>query len=106
MRLLFDEPLSERLIVLLHDLFPESAHVRQMCGEGASDRVVWEFARQHGCLVVTKDEDFHRLSVLRGAPPKWCGFAWGTAGRRTSLTCYAGIMSLFVALRSRMKRHS
>lgn len=70
MRLLFDEPLSERLIVLLHDLFPESVHVRQMCGEGASDLVVWEFARQRGCLVVTKDEDFHRLSVLRGAPPK------------------------------------
>ena len=70
MRLLFDEPLSEKLIGLLRDLFPESAHVRQMCGGGASDLVVWEFARKHGWLVVTKDEDFHRLSVLRGAPPK------------------------------------
>ena len=37
---------------------------------GASDLVVWEFARKHGYPVVTKDEDFHRLSVLRGAPPK------------------------------------
>ena len=27
-------------------------------------------AVEHGCLLVTKDEDFHRLSVLRGAPPK------------------------------------
>ena len=70
MRLLFDEPLSERLIALLHDLFPESAHVRRMCGGGAPDLVVWEFARKREYLVVTKDEDFHRLSVLRGAPPK------------------------------------
>ena len=48
MRLLFDEPLSEKLIGLLRDLFPEFAHVRQMCGGGASDLVVWEFARKPG----------------------------------------------------------
>ena len=70
MRLLFDEPLSEKLTTFLHDLFPESVHVRQVCGGGVSDLVVWEFARRHGCLIVTKDEDFHRLSVVRGAPPQ------------------------------------
>ena len=70
MRLLFDEPLSEKLIALLDDLFPGSLHIRRVSGAGASDLVVWELARKHGCLVVTKDEDFHRLSVLRGAPPK------------------------------------
>jgi predicted nuclease of predicted toxin-antitoxin system len=31
---------------------------------------VWEYARQHGFTLVTKDEDFHRLSVLYGSPPK------------------------------------
>jgi len=31
--------------------------------------VVWDLAGKHGCVLVTKDEDFHRLSVLRGAPP-------------------------------------
>lgn len=36
----------------------------------ASDDRVWELAIEHGCVLVTKDEDFHRLSVLRGAPPK------------------------------------
>jgi predicted nuclease of predicted toxin-antitoxin system len=30
----------------------------------------WCAAAEHDCLLVTKDEDFHRLSVLRGAPPK------------------------------------
>jgi predicted nuclease of predicted toxin-antitoxin system len=32
--------------------------------------VVWQHAIDLGCLLVTKDEDFHRLSVLRGTPPK------------------------------------
>ena len=70
MRLLFDEPLSEALVDLLTDLFPDSLHVRQLGAGGAADTVVWELAIDRDCLLVTKDEDFHRLSVLRGAPPK------------------------------------
>ena len=27
-------------------------------------------ARENGCLLVTKDKDFHRLSILLAAPPK------------------------------------
>ena len=70
MRLLFDEPLSEELVDLLADLFPQSLHVRQIGAGGAADTVVWNIARERGCLLVTKDEDFHRLSVVRGSPPK------------------------------------
>jgi predicted nuclease of predicted toxin-antitoxin system len=70
MRLLFDEQLSERLPDLLADLFPGSLHVRTIAGVGMTDARVWDLAIEHECLLVTKDEDFHRLSVLRGAPPK------------------------------------
>ena len=70
MRLLFDEQLSEALPDLLSDVFPRSLHVRALAGSGVSDERVWELAIEHGCLLVSKDEDFHRLSVLRGAPPK------------------------------------
>ena len=70
MRLLFDEQLSEELVTALQDLFPESLHVRLLDHGGAADTVVWQLAVEHGCVLVTKDEDFHRLSVLRGAPPK------------------------------------
>ena len=31
---------------------------------------IWAHARDHGLTVVTRDEDFHRLSVLHGPPPK------------------------------------
>ena len=70
MRLLFDEQLSEALVTAVADLFPDSSHVRLLGKGGAADRDVWGLAREHDCVLVTKDEDFHRRSVLRGAPPK------------------------------------
>lgn len=69
-RLLFDEQLSEDLVGLLAGVFADSVHVRGLGAGGAADDEVWALARAHGCVLVTKDEDFHRLSVLRGAPPK------------------------------------
>jgi len=76
-RLLFDEQLSEELVALLADVFPDSLHVRVLGVGGAADAAVWQHAKEHNCMLVTKDEDFHRLSVLRGAPPK---VVWLRAG--------------------------
>ncbi len=36
----------------------------------APDRAIWSHARDHGFVIVSKDEDFHRMSVLHGPPPK------------------------------------
>jgi predicted nuclease of predicted toxin-antitoxin system len=36
----------------------------------ASDILLWEFAREGGFTILTKDEDFNFLSMLRGPPPK------------------------------------
>lgn len=72
-RLLFDEPLSEELCHLSADLFPGFLHVRLLGHRGAADAAVWELAREHGCIVVSKDGNVHRLALLRGAPPK---FIW------------------------------
>jgi predicted nuclease of predicted toxin-antitoxin system len=81
MHLLFDEQLSDALPAMLADVFPGSLHVRALVGIGASDERVWELAIEHACLLVSKDEDFHRLSVLRGAPPK---VVWVRLGNSTS----------------------
>jgi predicted nuclease of predicted toxin-antitoxin system len=70
MRLLFDEHSSDRLPDRLADLHPASLHVVTLGLLGASDEAIWRAAVEHGCILITKDEDFHRLSVLRGAPPK------------------------------------
>lgn len=36
---------------------------------GTSDLRLWNLAVAEGCVHVTKDEDFVKLSVLRGPPP-------------------------------------
>lgn len=69
-RLLLDENLSERLVPRLGDLFPGSTHVRSLGQGGATDHSVWEIARTGEFILVSRDEDFVTLSILRGAPPK------------------------------------
>ena len=70
MKLLFDQNLSPKLVNRLADLFPGSMHVQSVGLDRASDDQVWEYARLNGFAIVTKDEDYDGLSVLRGGPPK------------------------------------
>ena len=37
---------------------------------GEPDPVVWEYAKAHGYILVSKDSDFHERSLLHGHPPK------------------------------------
>jgi predicted nuclease of predicted toxin-antitoxin system len=70
MKLLLDENLSRRLVpFLLHD-FPGSSHVVLLGLESASDKEVWQRAREDGFVVVTRDADFQELSLVWGAPPQ------------------------------------
>ena len=77
MKLLFDENLSPELPAQFADLFPDSAHVRNVGLARAPDTLIWLHALEQGFIIVSKDEDFHHLSFLRGAPPKVIGIALG-----------------------------
>ena len=79
-RLLLDENLSERLVRVLARSFPDSLHVRVLGLGGATDLTLWELAIREKCVLVTKDEDFVTLSVLRGPPPKVVWINAGNAG--------------------------
>lgn len=68
--LLFDQNLSPGLVRRLAEEFPNSIHVEQVGLSRALDTVVWEYARQHDCLLMTKDADFSDLGLLLGFPPK------------------------------------
>ena len=70
MKLLSDQNLSPKLVNRLADLFPGSSHVQSAGLDCASDDQVWEHVRLNGFAIVTKDEDYNNLSVLRGSPPK------------------------------------
>ncbi len=70
MKLLFDQNLSPKLVANLADLFPDSSHVQAAGLDRATDAEVWEYARLNAFVIVSKDEDFSDLSVMRGSPPK------------------------------------
>jgi predicted nuclease of predicted toxin-antitoxin system len=80
MKLLFDENLSHRLVDLLAAEFPGSAHPRQLGMRGASDMVLWEYAREKGFTIVSKDNDFRQRVFLEGPPPKVIWLSIGNAG--------------------------
>ena len=69
-RFLLDENLSPRLASALENVCPGSVHVRDVQLKGKSDKQIWLFAGNNGYTIVTKDDDFRGMSLLRGAPPK------------------------------------
>jgi predicted nuclease of predicted toxin-antitoxin system len=70
MKLLFDENLSHKLVRRLADIFPDSTHVRDVGMKAADDPLVWEYARNNGLMIVSKDSDMHQRSFVFGQPPK------------------------------------
>lgn len=70
MKLLFDHNLSPRLVNRLEDIYPNSQHLFNLKLDTAEDFVVWQYAREHEFMIVTKDSDFSELSLLKGFPPK------------------------------------
>lgn len=77
MKLLFDQNLSPRLPRLLADLYPDSLHVCDIGLRDATDTEIWEYAKQNGFVIVSKDSDFQQRSLLHGHPPK---FIWLRVG--------------------------
>jgi predicted nuclease of predicted toxin-antitoxin system len=69
-KLLLDENLSDRIVPKLEQFFPGSSHVKSLGLAHTDDRVIWEFARENGFVLVSKDADFHQRSLLFGHPPK------------------------------------
>jgi predicted nuclease of predicted toxin-antitoxin system len=61
MKLLFDESLSPRLVLLMSDLFPESESALRNGLAGAGDRRILDYAADHDFILVSTDRDFEDL---------------------------------------------
>jgi predicted nuclease of predicted toxin-antitoxin system len=61
MKLLFDESLSPRLVVLLRDLFPESESALLNGLAGIGDRKILGYAAANDFVLVSTDSDFESL---------------------------------------------
>ena len=79
MKLLFDENLSRKLVAALASEFPGSTHLDLLGMHGVPDATVWEYARQHDFIIVSKDNDFRQRAFAYGPPPKTIWLAVGNA---------------------------
>jgi predicted nuclease of predicted toxin-antitoxin system len=88
-KLLFDENLSPRLVSALGDLWPGSAHAESITMRGATDEALSFFARAHGFTLVSKDDDFRSLALVRAAPPKviWLQIGNAPTSKVADLLC-------------------
>lgn len=50
--------------------YPGSRHVAELGLDTATDRAIWDYAGEHGFMIVSKDSDFRQLAFLLGPPPK------------------------------------
>jgi predicted nuclease of predicted toxin-antitoxin system len=69
-KLLFDENLSPRLVGELATHWPDSKHIEHIGMRGASDAAIWAHSRDGDFVIVSKDDDFRSLALVRGPPPK------------------------------------
>ncbi|MEL7333693.1 MAG: DUF5615 family PIN-like protein, partial [Cyanobacteria bacterium J06560_2] len=70
MKLLFDHNISPRLVARLDDLYPNSQHVFPLGMDETADSEIWNYAKQHGYIIATRDSDFSDFSLIKGFPPK------------------------------------
>jgi predicted nuclease of predicted toxin-antitoxin system len=71
LELLLDANLSWRSVSVLKNEFDDCSHVDNIdLKVPAKDWDIWDYAKAHGLVIVTYDEDFLNLSVIRGFPPK------------------------------------
>jgi predicted nuclease of predicted toxin-antitoxin system len=88
-KLLFDQNLSRILVGQLRDAFPESEHVTALGLDTATDREIWDHARERGHVIVSKDSDFRQLAFLHGPPPK---IVWLRVGNVSTTTVLGVIL--------------
>ncbi len=66
---------------MLRDAFPGSVHVTEIDLDAATDQEVWDHARKHDLVLMSKDSDFRQLAFLYGPPPK---VVWLRVGNATT----------------------
>jgi predicted nuclease of predicted toxin-antitoxin system len=99
LKLLLDQNLSYRLLARLDSLFPGSSQIHRLGMEHADDTVIWQFARENGFAIVTKDSDFYERSLVHGYPPQIIWLKCGnvpTQQAQEILLRSAEVISLFL----------
>lgn len=71
MKLLLDENLSWRMIKMLESISEEIIHVSNLkITQPGDDISIWNYAKKNGFTIISKDDDFEKIVLMRKAPPK------------------------------------
>lgn len=66
MKLLVDENISFRVLKSISSFFPQSIHVTNDSTRVKRDSEIFEYAKENDYTILTFDEDFYDLQLLRG----------------------------------------
>ncbi len=93
MTLLVDNQLPVALARYLAANGWECAHVQDI-GLGAdADTIIWQYAKEHGMAIVTKDEDFQALANRQGSiPPQVVWVRLGNCRKAVLLEAFSRIL--------------
>ncbi len=70
MKLLLDQNISFRIASRIQDIYPGTRQVKELGLENSKDLIIWEYARRNGFCILTFDNDFYDIGLLKGSPPK------------------------------------
>lgn len=76
MKILLDQNISFRVVLLVSDAFENIKQVKQADLVDASDLDIWNYALKNHYTIITFDSDFIDLANLKGSPSKiiWLRF--------------------------------
>ena len=71
MVLFLDANLSWKLVESLKPDFSKVLHVENInLPQPTEDSAIWNYAKIINAIIVTNDDDFYKLAILKGFPPK------------------------------------
>jgi predicted nuclease of predicted toxin-antitoxin system len=93
MTLLIDNQLPVALARYLAANGWECVHVQDIALDAADDRTIWEYAKERGLTIVTKDEDFQVLANWqRSIPPQVVWVRLGNCRKAALLDVFSKII--------------
>ena len=99
MKFIVDAQLPPALAGLLCELGQEAVAVRDIGLREAEDGPIWQYALEHGAVIVTKDEDFPERSLRSPAPP---GVLWLRIGNCSNRALFAWLRPLWPEIERRL----
>lgn len=81
MTFLVDANLPPGLAAWLRERGHDAIHIHDQPGLALDDRAIFEFARKHEYIIITKDEDFAALATLGDKP---AAVVWVRIGNATN----------------------